>query len=1172
MARFRHRRSSAGADGFANWFLAGALLLACAATIPLGSVGFLASRLVAAMAWTLGVAGILWSPPRDEGDPPSSNRLAAGAVAVLLGWCGWQLCPLPERWTAGVWRGEGELLRQIAADANGLSIALDRFVSLHTLLLWAGLGVLAWACSRQVRGRPLLPFALSGLVLLGVAQSILGIFVMKDPGGRICGTFGSPDALGGLLAMTLPLTLGLVLFLSNQRVLRGRSGFQWWLHRLGDDWRAWRGPVLWVALGIQWTALYFTGSMGASLAAGAAFGVLLVWQGRERPEFRGRLVAMGLVLAVLLVAVGLHGRSRNVLDRALGDSGEFQKSKDSRIEIWLAAAKLCHSFPWGTGPGGTAVALPMYQGGVHGRYRLDYAHNDTLQFLGDLGPAGFGALGILLGLVLWRGARASRGVPENGNSSVWLRRGAWVAVLAALGHVQVEFNLSARPGIQVVFAILCGVLWGARQEGGGRSGISFGPVGAKRRMGAFEKGILAVGAVAVLLSLAAAWAWRLHEGAVAAAGLAPDEHLWFRSPRFESAEALDALSRASRLAPGFSTPHLTRAEVRLALHDQQVRQTALSVMAASETDPADDAPLDAMSPAHEEALSLAGLALRVEEAERLHAALEDADAAVRLAPWDAMARLARGKILFRGSALKQFGADADSRGRRDVEIAVKLYPLDAGVLADACSVLARRPRQPGDLEDLLEWGSKALSMDASLAWTVLDSWRVGKVPVSRILGMSRLPISSLWSLYTLLDKQNRSEDARRCLVALDRCLAEARPPESSSLWNPSMWKRWSIQQAQYRIRLSNEWLKRHLREGDWEGLLSLAESRARFQQDRFQVELDKMELTGTASVVLRRLRLREWEASRGLSPEWTLEWGLLELEAGMPARQLQEPMAEVILMDGISAANLGRLRDCGGALADAPFLTGLLAAKDLEAAGQTKEAVSALTVLTDSGTVPARFVHRILLWQADLLRQAGDTAAAVEALREASLACPSDPDVAAALEHCGEASASELTHGGPDLDIGFKGGQLRLLHACVERDAEEARETALHLVWRFRGGLPPDLKMEVRIRGGEGRLLARKSVSVDKEESAKYNRGNPPVGSRWTWTIPLPPSAESGKRVEVFLLSAEKRLASDEGMVAIELNMEKLPRVESSQAESAAEDGDPLARSGCVRRWNPGTP
>lgn len=1170
MARFRHRRASSGADGFARWFAAAALLLAFAATIPLGSVGFLASRLVAAMAWTLGVAGIAWRPPRDEGRADSSTRLAKGALVVLLGWCGWQLCPLPERWASLVWRGDGELLRQIAADAQGFSIALDRFVSLHTLLLWAGLGVLAWACSRQIRGRPLLPFALSGLVVLGVVQSLLGIFVMKDPGGRISGTFGSPDALGGLLAMTLPLALGLVFYHSNQRVLRGRTGFQWWFHRLGDDWRAWRNPVLWLAMGIQWTALYFTGSMGASLAAGAAFGVLLVWQGKERPEFRGRLVAMGLVLAVLLVAVGLNGRSRNVLDRALGDSGEFQKSRNSRVEIWRAAAKLCRAFPWGTGPGGTALALPMYQGGVHGRYRLDYAHNDTLQFLGDLGPAGFGALGLLLGLVLWRGARACRSLPDGGSSSVWLRRGAWVAVLVALGHAQVEFNLSARPGIQVVFALLCGVLWGSQREGGGRSPSA--STDGKRRWKAFEKGMLAAGAAAVSLSLAAAWAWRLHEGAVAATGLAPDEHLWFRRPLFESSEAVEALTRASRLAPGFSTPHLTRAEARMALHDQQVRQTALSVRAAAETDPADEGILDAMNPADEEALSLARVALRVEEVERLRAALEDADAAVRLAPWEAMARLARAKILFRGSALKQFGAVAGSRGRRDVEIAVKLYPLDAGVLADACSVLARRSRQPGDLEDLLDWGSRALEMDASLAWTVLDSWRVGKVPVSRILNISRLPISSLWSLYTLLDKQNRREDARRCLVALDRCLAEARPPESSSLWNASTWKRWGIQQTQYRIRLSNEWLKRHLREGDWEGLGSLAESRAQFQKDRFQVELDKMELAGTASVVLRRLRLREWEASRGLSPEWTLEWGLLELEAGMPARQLQEPMAEVILLDGMSAATLGRLRECSDALADAPFLAGLLDAKVLEAAGQADAAVSALTVLRDSGTVPARFIHRILLWQADLLRQAGKTAEAVEALREAAMACPSDPDVEAALEQCGEVPVSGLTHGGPDLDIGFRGGQLRLRHACLEGDADETNGFALHLVWRFRGGLPPDLKMEVRVRGGEGRLLARKALSVDKEVSARFNRGNPPVGSQWTWTIPLPPSAESGKQVEVFLMAAEKRLVSDEGLGVVELSMPKLPRVKSPRAESGAKDGDPLACGGCVRWVNPGPP
>ncbi len=1150
MASTRHRRSASRPEGGGGWFALGALGIAFAATWAGGGVGFMESRGVAALAWTLGALGVAGGRGR-EGDPWAGK--AAGAAMILLGWCAFQLAPLPGFVQGWAWRVDGGWLREIASEAGGMSIALDRFVSLHAVLLWSGLGVLAWGVARQVRGRPELPRVLYGLAALGAFQSLLGLFFLKAPGGgRICGSFGSPNALAGLLAMTIPVTLGLLLHLSSQPMLRGRAGFQWWFHRLGDNWRTWRSPVLWLALAIQWTALYFTGSIGGSAMAAAGFGILLVWHGRERPEFRGRLWALGAGVGILWVAIGLHGMNQNVLDRALGDSGEFEHSKASRVEIWRAAAKVCQAFPLGTGPGGTVLALPMHQTGVHGRYRLDYAHNDALQFWGDLGPVGFGALAWLVGLTVWRGAKTCRRASERGSGSEWLRRGAWVAVLAALGHAQVEFNLSARPGLQVVFAILCGILWG------GRSAAAASGEGGGRRMGGTERGVLAGAAVAVALSLAAAWAWRIHEGAVESLGLAPGEQGWFRAPALAPEDAVDALRRAIRWAPDSAALWRVTAEAGLASHERQVRRAARSALGGGGTEAGEgafDAP-DAASPGQREALEMARMALRVEEAEMLRAAWADAEEAVRRAPRDAGPWLTRSQIGFRGAGLGIFEASAEARGRRDLEIATGLYPSDAGVLAEACSVLSRAPLRDRDVEALLDWGSRALEMDGSLAWTVLASWRAGKVPVARILEKPHLPLSCLWSLHTAMDEEGREEDAIRCLGALERRLATARPPEASSIWTESMWKRWEIQLTQYRIRLATEWLRRHLRNGDWIGLEAMAASRAEARHERFQMEWAKMELEGEASVVLRRLRLREWNATRGLSPEWALEWGLLELEAGTPARQLQEPLAEILLLDGLSGPALERLRACRAALADAPFLAGLVEAKGLEAEGRAAEAAAALAALREEGVAPGRFEHRVWGWQADLLRRAGQAEAAEEALRRAVEACSTDPDV-------GGGAAEGLTHGEPRLDIGYKGGRVVLRHACLEAEAGSGPD--LHLVWRFRGGLPPDLQIEVRIHDGEGHLLHRKVAEVDREEGARFNRGNPPPGSQWTWTISLPPVARDGREVEVRLRAASKGLASDEGLSSVKCPMGRLPWVKSG-------DGGPGGLGGCVRRSVSGGP
>ena len=104
-------------------------------------------------------------------------------------------------------------------------------------------------------------------------------------------------------------------------------------------------------------------------------------------------------------------------------------------------------------------------------------------------------------------------------------------------------------------------------------------------------------------------------------------------------------------------------------------------------------------------------------------------------------------------------------------------------------------------------------------------------------------------------------------------------------------------------------------------------------------------------------------------------------------------------------------------------------------------------------------------------------------------------------------------------------------------------DAKLHLLWRFLGGLPPDLRMDVLIRDEDGRARVRKAVAVDQEVAAKFNRGRPPAGSSWTWTIPLSSFEAQGRRVEVRLLAAGKLLPSDDGLAVVELNMEKLPRV-----------------------------
>ena len=1122
---------------FGNYFSIFAVLIAFLATIPWGSVGFFAMQGVAAITWILGTIGVLAEGSQDRLESWPNKKRLPWAMSLLVAWCGFQLWPLPESWAGLFWRGDMDLWGRISEGASRWTIAVDQFVSLHTLLLWSGLGILAWGCSTQIKRSAGRLFLLMGLLALGVFQSILGIFILKSSSGRICGTFGSPDALAGLLVMTIPVTLGVLFSHLNGCERKGSS----MLHRLGYDWRIWRNLLTVAALGIQGTALYFTGSRGAAFSTIVAIVMMLMWLGRERRRLRTHLWAAGVALLVMMVLFGIQGRHDNLMERTFGEFGEFQQATASRVEIWKSAARLCKMFPLGTGPGGTALVLPMFQTGAYGRYRLDFAHNDSLQFLGDLGIVGFCALTWGLILILRRGAWGCRKNIEEDGKSVWLVRGTWVAVWGALIHAQVEFNLSGRPGIQVVFVLLLGLLWGAHSGPYVLSGKSAETVRRKWKGPCIL--LVPICVLVVFLSLRAARAWRLHEGVSATLGLTVDEHEWFQRPMVKSEDAISVLGKAADMVPRFSKIHSTLAEAQLVLQDQRIQQAARSILMASGEEVPAELEMNSLLPSQEAAVRLAGLALRVEEKKMLQAARKEANESVRLAPWDALARITRSKVLLRGFSEKYFVDDERICAQNDLEVATRLYPQDAGVLADACLALSFGERDSKGVDDLLNWGRRALEIDSSLGMTVLRAWRRARIPTSRLLEIPDLPISFLWSLYSSLRKQNCDDEAGECLVALEKGVEREVPPASSTLWTPTFWKYWINLQSQYRIQIIVERVKRCLRLGDWEGLYTLSNSPAKLRRERFQMEWDRMNLPEASSFVLRRLHLREWELKNGLLPEWRLEYRLLELGAGMSAKWLQEPLAEVILMEGISSENLNRLLACRATMGDATFLEYVMDAKNAESTGKLSEALSLLDSLLNRERVPSRFLHRIWLWRANLLERDGQMNAAIEAVQKAALACPSDPDVVEAMERLGCAPRNELKGMEPKLDIGFRGERLLLKYAYLEGELEGGEGLQLNLIWHFKGGLPPDLKMEVRIRGQENQVLIKRNTVLDEEETAYFNRGTPIPGSQWTWTVPISSNAVQGERVEVLLLSENKLLMSDEGLSVVEINMRKLPHI-----------------------------
>lgn len=390
---------------------------------------------------TLGAA-ILRARRPGETDTPVEFWL----LLALLAWMVVQLVPLPPAvvdalspWRAAEFAAAQELTGGGADRWFPLSVApgatIERllfvlpamavFVAARELPRW-------WTSSRSwVVVAPLMIVAtfetLSGLAQYGAGADF-------SAGGRVVsGTYVNRNHFAGLLEQTFPLVVACALSTWLPAGSR-RHG------RYSGDARTLRqalitGALFAVATGMLGAVIVSLSRMGflATLIAGVVVtvGGLLVRRREARvPLWMWTLPALFLVLIMLFFTTG-------ALITRFGDSpsaGEI--SRDGRAQIWSESWQLFRAFPvTGSGLGTFEHALYPFRRSMP-TAAVDYAHNDYLQVLTELGLIGFALAMALAGRIVERSicaVRSSR-VP-------WFGLGLMAALLATAVHSLVDFNL-----------------------------------------------------------------------------------------------------------------------------------------------------------------------------------------------------------------------------------------------------------------------------------------------------------------------------------------------------------------------------------------------------------------------------------------------------------------------------------------------------------------------------------------------------------------------------------------------------------------------------------------------------------------------------------------------------------------------------------------------------------
>jgi O-antigen ligase len=383
-------------------------------------------------ALAAGVATLLWLLPAETTTPGSSPELAI--MGALLAWILLQLAPLSPTligWLSPYRASAIAAARAATGEDQNAWVALSTAPALTVERLLDVIPAMAvFVAAREMgwRWRDRLWVAVAPVIGVAWIESVLGLFqfgLMRRSGGAagpVSGSYANRDHFAGLLEIAFPLAL-------MGAVAAWRNGKT--------------SAALQASLSLAITASLLTGvvvslsRMGfvsTAVAAGAAVFLTLLSFRRRRTRWwsHGLIPAAAVLLIALLPTRELSQRLEEI-------SGPGQMSRDVRLEIWRNTLPLIRAYAW------TGCGLGAYERGLYPfktaapTNTVDFAHNDYLQIVAELGLPG----GALAGaLALWIFFKPLAVVLKNRDQGNWELAAGLTAALLAFGvHSLADFNL-----------------------------------------------------------------------------------------------------------------------------------------------------------------------------------------------------------------------------------------------------------------------------------------------------------------------------------------------------------------------------------------------------------------------------------------------------------------------------------------------------------------------------------------------------------------------------------------------------------------------------------------------------------------------------------------------------------------------------------------------------------
>jgi len=301
-------------------------------------------------------------------------------------------------------------------------------------------------------------FAVAPVIAVALFEALIGIAqfnagpVNAGTSQSVSGTYVNRNHYAGLLELGLPLTLTAAIALWSGSGERARSRH----HRhsraergLGSALKA--GALLLATACLLAGVVTSLSRMGFMTTLVSVATVSIGWLLSRRQQGR-RQTWMWSIPLVLPLAIVLLIATNGMVLRFADSANNGDISADGRMQIWRETLRLISAYPWtGAGLGTFEHALYPFRVALS-TSAVDYAHNDYLQILSELGIVGLALTLALAAVIAWRAATAAfqRG------PSAWLGMGLLASLLALALHSLVDFNLYV-PANALALAWLAGV-------------------------------------------------------------------------------------------------------------------------------------------------------------------------------------------------------------------------------------------------------------------------------------------------------------------------------------------------------------------------------------------------------------------------------------------------------------------------------------------------------------------------------------------------------------------------------------------------------------------------------------------------------------------------------------------------------------------------------------------